>query len=81
MLVLLKIAKFLQISQEAYKVKTLRQLTAATVFSLVLSVCALAGQIEVNGVVAPPPPPTSSATQTTSTTASILLMVLGLIYR
>lgn len=61
--------------------KTLRQITAATVLSLALSVCALAGQIEVNGVVAPPPPPTSSATQTTSTTASILLMVLGLIYR
>jgi hypothetical protein len=81
MLVPLKIAKFLQISQEAHKVKTLRQITAATVLSLTLSVCVLAGQIESPGVVAPPPPPTSSTTQTTSTATSILLMVLGLIYR
>jgi len=60
-------------------VKTLRQITAATVLSLTLSVCVLAGQIEVNGVVAPPPP--SSTTQTTSTTTAILLTVLSLIYR
>ena len=38
--------------------KTLRQICAATILSLALSVCALAGQIEVNGVVAPPPPAT-----------------------
>jgi len=69
----------LRISQEAKKVKTLRQITAATVLSLTLSVCVLAGQIEVNGVVAPPPP--SSTTQTTSTTTAIVLMVLNLIYR
>ena len=41
--------------------KTLRQLSAATILSLTLSVCVLAGQIESNGVVAPPPPPTNCA--------------------
>jgi hypothetical protein len=57
-------------------VKTLRQIIAATILCLMLSVCVLAGQIEVNGVVAPAPPPT----QTTSTTTAIVLTVLGLIY-
>ena len=52
--------------------KTLRELSAATILSLTLSVCVLAGQIESNGAVAPPPPPTHST--------SILLTVLGLIY-
>lgn len=56
--------------------KTLRKITAATILSLTFSVCVLAGQIEVNGVVAPPPPPT----QTTSTSTAIVLTVLGLIY-
>lgn len=61
--------------------KTLRQINAAIVLSLTLSVCVLAGQIESNGVVAPPPPPTSPSTQTTSTFTSIVLTVLSLIYR
>jgi hypothetical protein len=52
--------------------KTLRQISAATILSLTLSVCVFAGQIEVNGVVAPPPPPT--------TTQTIILMVLSVIY-
>lgn len=58
------------------KVKPLRQLTAAMVLSLTFSVCVLAGQIEVNGAVAPPPPPRSS----TPSTASVLLTVLSLVY-
>lgn len=57
--------------------KTLRQLSAAVILSLTLSVCVLAEQIESNGIVAPPPPPTNS----TTSTASIMLTVLGLIYR
>lgn len=57
--------------------KTLRQICAATILSLALSVCALAGQIEVNGVVAQPPP----ATQSTGTATTILLTMLSLIYR
>jgi len=60
-------------------VKTLRQISAATILSLTLSVCALAGQIESNGVVAPPPP-TTSATEMTSTTTAIVLTVLSVIY-
>ena len=60
--------------------RTLRQITVATILSLALSVCALAGQVEVNGVYAPQPPPTTPTTQTTGTTASILLTVLGVIY-
>ena len=59
--------------------KTLRQICAVTILGLTLSVCVLAGQIEVNGVVAPPPP-TTSAMQTTSTTTTIVLIVLGLVY-
>lgn len=60
--------------------KTLRQISAATILSLTFSVCAVAGQIEVNGVVAPPPPPTTTTAATTSTTTAIVLMVLDLIY-
>jgi hypothetical protein len=55
--------------------KTLRQISAATILSLTLSVCVFAGQIEVNGVIAPPPPP-----QTNSITTTIILTVLGLIH-
>jgi hypothetical protein len=61
-------------------VKTLRQITAATILSLTLSVCVLAGQIEGNGVVPPPPPPPTETAQTTSTATAILLTVLSLIY-
>jgi hypothetical protein len=79
MLVSLKLQKFCN-SLRRPKVKTLRQITAAAILSLTLSVCVLAGQIEVNGVVAPPPPPTNSTTQTTSTVTAIALTVLSLIY-
>ncbi|HXQ73854.1 MAG TPA: hypothetical protein VN844_25355 [Pyrinomonadaceae bacterium] len=61
--------------------KTFRQISAATILSLTLSVCALAGQIESNGVVAPPTPPSGATTQSTGTATSILLTVLSLIRR
>ena len=61
--------------------KTFRQISAATILSLTLSVCALAGQIESNGVVTPPVPPSGATTQSTSTATTILLTVLSLIRR
>jgi hypothetical protein len=76
MLVALIFAKFLRITLGGSNVKTLRKITAATILCLTLSVCVFAGQIEVNGVVAPPPPPT----QTDSTTTAIILLVVGLVY-
>jgi hypothetical protein len=62
------------------KVKTLRQISAATILSLALAVCVFAGQIESWGVVEPPPPPPSSTAQTTGTATAIVLTVLSLIY-
>jgi hypothetical protein len=76
-----EIAKFLQISRRLIKVKTLRQISAATILSLTLAVSVLAGQTDTPGVVAPPPPPTNSTTQTTGTAATIVIIVLSLIYR
>jgi hypothetical protein len=61
-------------------VKTLRQISAATILSLALAVCVFAGQIESWGVVEPPPPPPSSTAQTTGTATAIVLTVLSLIY-
>lgn len=61
--------------------KTLRQISAATILSLTLAVSVLAGQTDTPGVVAPPPPPTNSTTQTTGTAATIVIIVLSLIYR
>jgi hypothetical protein len=79
MLVALKIRKIFANHFRRLKVKTLRQISAATILSLTLSVCVLAGQIEVNGVAAPPPP-TITTTDATSTTTAIVLTVLDLIY-
>ena len=58
--------------------KTLRQLSAAMILSLMLAVSVLAGQVESPGAPAPAPPSTSTTTQTAT---SILLTVLNLIYR
>jgi hypothetical protein len=69
------------ISQEAPKVKTLRQLSAVAILSLTLAVFAFAGQIETPGATAPPIR-TSTSTSTTNVTAtSILLTIVDLIYR
>jgi hypothetical protein len=67
--------------QEARKVKPLRQISAATILSLMLAVSVLAGQVDTPGAPAPAPAPATSTTQTTSTTTAIVLTVLSLIYR
>lgn len=61
--------------------KPLRQISAVMILSLSLSVSVFAGQIEVNGVVAPQQPPPSASTQSAGTATSILLKVLSLIRR
>jgi hypothetical protein len=62
------------------KVKTLRQISATSILSLMLSVCVLAGQIESNGAPSPPQPPNGSATQLADPTTGIVLTVIGWIY-
>ena len=57
--------------------KTLRQICAASILSLLLTVSALAGHIETPAA----PAPTSPTTTTTSAATSILLTVLNLIRR
>jgi len=59
---------------------TLRRISAATLLSLTLSICVLAGQVEVPGEKPPVPPSGCTTTQTTGITTSILLAVLDLIY-
>lgn len=54
--------------------KPLRQISAVTILSLMLSVGVLAGQIESNGATTTPPP------QTTSTVTAIVLTVLSMVY-
>jgi hypothetical protein len=81
MLVALKIAKSLQLSRRLIKVKTLRQISAATILSLTLSFGVLAGQVDTPGAPAPAPMPTSTTTQSTGTVTTIILTVLSLIYR
>ena len=61
--------------------KTLRQLSAVTILSLMLAVSVMAGQVDTPGAPAPAPTPTNSTTQTTGTATPILLTVLSLIYR
>jgi len=53
-------------------VKTLQQLCAATILSVILAVSVQAGQVESTGAPAP---------ATNSVTTSIVLMVVSLIYR
>jgi len=63
---------------------TLRRISAATLLSLTLFICVLAGQTDTPGAPAPAPPQASTTTQTTQTTditTTILLAVLDLIYR
>jgi len=60
---------------------TLRRISAATLLSLTLSICVLAGQTDTPGTPAPAPPPAGTASQITGTTTDILLAVLDLIYR
>lgn len=62
------------------KVKTLRQISTATILSLMLAVSVLAGQVESPAVLGSPQPP-SSTVQTTSAATAIVLTVLRLIYR
>ena len=61
--------------------KTLRQINAVSVLSLILSVSVLAGQVESPGAPALAPLTTNITTQTTSVTTTLLLTVLSLIYR
>jgi hypothetical protein len=64
--------------------KTLRQVCAATILSLMLAVSVLAGHIDTPGAPAPataPAPTPASTTTSTSTATSFLLTVLSLIYR
>ena len=63
---------------------TLRRISAATLLSLTLSICVLAGQTDTPGnpgSPVPAPPLGSTTTQTTGITTDILLAVLDLIYR
>ena len=57
--------------------KTLRQICAAFVLSLMLTVSVLAGHIETPSAPTTPPP----STTTTTTATSILITVLSLIRR
>lgn len=64
--------------------KTLRQLSAATILCLTLAVSVFAGHIETPGVVSPPPATgtamTNDPTTTTSDiTTSVILAIVGLI--
>jgi hypothetical protein len=76
---LVRLAKFLQLSGRLIKVKTLRQISAATFLSLTLAVSVMAGQVD--SPASPAPAPSSTTTQASSTATSILLTVLSLIYR
>jgi hypothetical protein len=58
--------------------KTLRQTCAVAVLALLLSVPALAGQVNCPGVADPPPPP-AETTVTSSVTASLILALVSLI--
>ena len=59
--------------------KTLRQVCAVAVLTLLLSASAFAGQVNCPGVVAPPPPPTTETTATDSLTTSVILVIVSLI--
>ncbi len=54
----------------------LRQICAATILSLTLSVSVLAGHIDTPAAPTPAPP-----SNTSTTTTTIVLTILGLIYR
>ena len=69
--------KFCISCQEAFTVKTLRQIYAATILGLAVAVTVFAGQIDCPGVVAPTPP-TSEASITTEITASLITTVISL---
>ena len=58
--------------------KTLRQVCAVAVLTLLLSASALAGQVNCPGVAAPPPPTTETAA-TDSLTTSVILVIVSLI--
>lgn len=59
--------------------KTLRQFSVAAIFSFVLTVSALAGQISSPGVVSPPPPPPADTSTSTDITTTVILTILSLI--
>jgi hypothetical protein len=58
-------------------VKTLRQVCAATILSLMLAVSAFAGHMETTG--APAPDPATNST-TTNVATSVVLTILNVIY-
>jgi hypothetical protein len=70
--------KFCISYQEAFTVKTLRQICAATILSLTFAVSIFAGQIDCPGVVEPPPP-TSEASTLTEITSSLIMAVISVI--
>jgi hypothetical protein len=65
--------------------KTFRQICAASILTLALTVSVLAGHIDTPGAPAPAPAPTPQTSTTTTTTSgtatAILLTLVSLIYR
>lgn len=61
--------------------KTLRQLSAATILSATLALSVLGGQVETPGAPAPPPVQPSSEKQISGIATDIVIAVLSLIYR
>jgi hypothetical protein len=60
--------------------KTLRQTCAVAVLTVLLSVCAFAGQINCPGVVSVPPPPNETSTSIESDiTTTLLFTVISVI--
>ena len=60
--------------------KTLRQMCAAMILSLILALSVSAGDMHSPGVVSPPPPPPGETqSPPTSVTTTILLTIISLI--